>query len=68
MFLQVKVPAEALATGWAGEGFLIIVGVHVEGEVVHLMKCLAADGALELLLATVCQLVVFVVSCVEAKG
>lgn len=65
VFLQVKVPAEAFATGGAGEWLLVIVSVHMEGEVVHLVERLATDGALELLLPAVCQLVVLVVSCRE---
>lgn len=65
VFLQVKVPAEALPAGGAGEGLLVVVRVHVEGEVVHLVERLAADGALELLLAAVRQLVVLVVSCTK---
>ena len=68
VFLQVKVPAEALPTGGAGEGLLVVVRVHVEGEVVHLVERLAADGALELLLAAVRQLVVLVVSCAKTKS
>lgn len=63
VFLQVKVTAEALAAGGAGERLLVVVRVHVEGEVVDLVKGLAADGALELLLAAVGQLVVLVVAC-----
>ena len=62
VLLQVKVPAEAFATGWAGEGLLVVVRVHVEGQVVDLVERFAADGALELLLAAVGQLVVLVVS------
>ena len=62
MFFQVKVPAEALAARGAGEGLLVVVRVHVEGEVVHLVEGLAADGALELLLPAMRQLVVLVVS------
>lgn len=61
VFLQVKVPAEALAAGGAGEGLLVVVRVHVEGQVVDLVERLAADGALELLLPAVRQLVVLVV-------
>lgn len=63
VFLQVKVPAEALPTGGAGERLLVVVCVHVECQVVHLVERLAADGTLELFLATVRQLVVLVVSC-----
>ena len=62
VLLQVKVPAEALAAGGAGEGLLVVVRVHVEGQVVHLVEGLVADGALELLLPAVRQLVVLVVS------
>ena len=62
MFLQVKVATEALATGGAGEGLLIVVRVHVEGQVVDLVEGLVADGALVLLLPAVRQLVVLVVS------
>ena len=62
VFLQVKVAAEALAAGVAGEGLLVIVRVHVEGQVVDLVEGLVADGALVLLLSAVRQLVVLVVS------
>lgn len=65
VLFQVKVPAEALPAGGAGEGLLVVVRVHVEGEVVHLVERFAADGALELLLAAVRQLVVLVVSCAQ---
>lgn len=67
VFLQVKVPAEALAAGGAGEGLLVVVRVHMEGEVVHLVERLVADGALELLLPAVRQLVVLVVSCTQSE-
>lgn len=67
VFLQVKVPAEALAAGGAGEGLLVVVRVHVESEVVHLVERLAADGTLELLLPAVRQLVVLVVSYGESE-
>lgn len=62
VFLEVKVPAEAFAAGGAGEGLLVVVGVHVERQVVHLVESLVADIALELLLAAVSQLVVFVIA------
>lgn len=67
VFLQVEVAAEALAAGGAGEGLLVVVRVHVEGEVVHLVERLAADRTLELLLPAVRQLVVLVVSCTESE-
>lgn len=62
MFLQVEVPAESFAAGGAGKGFLVVVGVHVEGQVVDLMKCLVTDIALELLLPAVSKLVVLVIT------
>ena len=64
VFLQVEVAAEAFAAGGAGEGLLVVVRVHVEGQVVNLVERFAADRTLELLLAAVRQLVVLVVSCV----
>lgn len=61
MLLEVKVPTEALATRGASERLLVVVSVHVEGEVVHLVESLVADIALELLLPAVGQLVIFVI-------
>lgn len=43
MFFQVEVPAEALVADGAHEGLLVVVGVHVEGEVVDLMERFVAD-------------------------
>lgn len=63
MFLQIKVPAETFTTSGTGKGLLVIVRVHVEGEVVDLMKCLAADGTFKLFFPTVGQLVILVVPC-----
>lgn len=62
MLFQVKVPAEAFATCGAGEGFLVVVCMHMERQVVHLMESFVADIALELFLAAVRQLVVLVVT------
>lgn len=61
VLLQVEVTAEAFPTRGASEGFLVIVRVHVERQVVDLMEGLVADGTLVLLLPTVGQLVVFIV-------
>ena len=36
MFLEVKVPTEALLTDPAVIGFFVVVRVHVEREIVHL--------------------------------
>lgn len=62
VLLQVKVAAKALTAGGTCEGLLVIVCVHVEGQVVDLMEGLVADGALVLLFPTVSQLVVLVVA------
>lgn len=62
VLLQVKVAAKALTAGGACEGLLVVVCVHVEGEIVDLMEGLVADGALVLLFPTVSQLVVLVVA------
>lgn len=63
VLLQVEVAAEAFATSGAGEGLLVVVRVHVEGQIVDLVEGLIADGALVLFLPAVRQLVVLVVSC-----
>lgn len=62
MLFQVKVPAEAFAACGAGKGFLVVVCVHMERQVVHLMESFVADIALELFLAAMRQLVVLVVA------
>ena len=38
MLLEVEVSAEPFAADAAGEGLLVVVRVHVEGEVVHLVE------------------------------
>ena len=38
MLLEVEVAAESLAANLAGERLLLVVGVHVERQVVHLWK------------------------------
>ena len=63
MLLQVEIPAETLGADVAGVGFLVVVCVHVKGEVVDLVEGLVADRALVLLLRAVRQLVVLVVAC-----
>ena len=62
MFLEVEVATESLAAHGAGEGLLVVVGVHVEGEVVDLVEGLVADATLVLLLSAVGELVVLVVA------
>ena len=62
VFLEVKVPAEALPTDVTGEGLLVVVGVHVEGQVVDLMEGLVTNVTFVLLLRRVCQFMVLVVA------
>lgn len=62
MLLQVEVPAKALAADLAAERFLVVVGVHVKGQVVDLVEGLVADVALVGLFAAVRQPVVLVVA------
>ena len=62
VLLEVEVPAEALAADLAAEGLLVVVRVHVEGEIVDLVEGLVADVALEGLHATMRELVVFEVA------
>ena len=62
VFLEIEIATKALVAVRACIGFFIVVGVHVEGEIVYLMKSFTADVALIGLLAAVGQLVVFVVA------
>lgn len=62
VLLEIEVPAESLAADFAGEGLLVVVGVHVEGEVVNLVERLVANVALVRLFAAVRQLVILVVT------
>lgn len=62
MLFQVKVPAESLAASRAREGLLVIVRVHVERQVVHLVEGLVTDVAFELFLPAVRQFVVLVIT------
>ena len=62
MFLQIEVPAEPFAADLAGERFLVVVRVHVKGEIVDLMERLVADVALVRLFTAVRQLVILVVA------
>lgn len=62
MLLEVKVSAKALATDLAGEWLLVVVRMHVEGQIVNLVKRLITDAALVRFLATVCELVILIVA------
>lgn len=62
MLLEVEVSAEALAADLTGERFFIVVGVHVEGEVVDLMEGLGADGAFIRFFTAMGELVILVIA------
>ena len=62
MFLEIKVPAEPLPAQMTREGFLIVVCVHVEGEVIDLMERFVTYRALKLFLAGVSEFMVLVVA------
>lgn len=62
MFFKVKIPAESLAAFLACKWLLVIMRVHVESEIVHLMESLAADVALEGLLPSVSESVIFIIA------
>ena len=53
VFLEIEVPAESLAAQLARVRLVFVVGVHVEGEVVHLVEGFRANVAFERLLARV---------------
>lgn len=62
MFLQVEVPAEAFAALFACVWLRVIMRVHVECEIVHLMECFVADVTFVGLFPCVCQSMIFIVS------
>lgn len=62
VLLEIEVPAEALTADLAGERLLVVVRVHVKGQIVDLVKGFVADVALVRLLAAVRQLVILVVA------
>ncbi len=62
VFLEVEIAAESLAADATSEGFLLVVRVHVEGEVVDLVEGFVADDAFVGLFDAVRQFVVLVVA------
>jgi hypothetical protein len=62
VLLQIEIAAEPLLTHRACVRFLFVVGVHMEGQVVHLMECLLADVTLVCLLTRMRESVVFIVA------
>ena len=62
VLLQIKVAAKTFTTDAASERLLVIVRMHVKGQVVDLVEGLVADDALVGLLHAVCQLVILVVA------
>ena len=62
VFFQVKVPAKAFSASPTREGLLVVMRVHVEGQIVYLMEGLVAYGTFVLLLSAVRKFVVLVIS------
>lgn len=62
MFLQVEIPAKALAANFTGERFFVVMRVHVKSEIIDLMERLVADVALICLFSAVRQFMIFVVA------
>lgn len=62
VLLEIEVAAETLGADFAREWLLVVVGVHVEGEIVHLVKCLVTNGAFVGFVTAVGQFVVLVVA------
>lgn len=62
MLLKIKVPTETFATNMACIRLLVIVGVHMKGQVVHLVEGFRTYITFVLLFCAVGQLVVLVVS------
>lgn len=50
VLFEVEVATKALRADTTRVGFFLIVGMHVEGQVVHLMKCFVTYATLVLLL------------------
>lgn len=61
MFFQIEIPTESFAADLARKWLLVVVSMHVKGQIVDLMERLVADVALIGLFATVRQLVILVV-------
>lgn len=61
VLLQIEIPTETFRTDAAGERLALVVGVHVEGQVIDLMERLVADATLVRFLPAVRQPVVLVV-------
>lgn len=61
VLLQIEIPTETFRTDAAGERLALVVGVHVEGQVIDLMERLVADATLIRFLPAVRQPVVLVV-------
>ena len=62
VFLQVEISAESFLADGASIRFVVVVSVHVESEIINLVKSFVANVALECLLTRMGQSVVFVVS------
>lgn len=62
VLLEIEISAESFGADFTRERFLVVVGVHVKGKIVDLVKCLVTNAAFVCLIATVRQFVVLVVA------
>lgn len=62
MLFEIKIATESFGADLTGEWLLVVVGVHVEGEIIDLMEGFIADRALICFIAAVCQFVILIVA------
>lgn len=62
VLLQIEIPTKPFPADLTSEWFLIVVGVHVEGEVVYLMEGFRTYCTFISLFATVSQFMIFIVA------
>lgn len=62
VLLEVEIPAEPFSAHFARVWLLVVVRVHMESQIIHLVEGLVANAALVGLFPTVCKLVVLVVA------
>lgn len=62
VFLQIEIPTESFGAYFARVGFLVIVGMHVECEIVDLVEGFVANVTLVCFFSAVRQLMVLVIA------
>lgn len=62
MLFEIKIPAEPFSTNIASKRLSFVVGVHMESQIVDLVKRFIADAAFVCLFTTMSQSMVLVIS------